>query len=98
VDANFSRLAMNYPTFGWKNTGPRFILRSTQRRLEIGPGDAAGSGHHRWQMRVRVSICPVARAVGLRPNGAMDYFFIIGLCRISTHVVAAQSTLRLKGR
>ncbi len=75
VEANFSRLAMNYANVRLENTGPvRF--RSTKNSLEIEPVTLRGTDTN-LQISGSVQFAG-RRAVGLRLNGALDLRLISG--------------------
>src|SRR6266446_334559 len=75
VDANFSRLAMNYANVRLENTGP-VHFRSTKDSLEIDPVTLRGVDTN-LQIAGLVQFAG-RRAVGLRLNGAMDVRLISG--------------------
>src|SRR6266403_456838 len=75
VDANFSRLAMNYANVRLENTGP-VHFRSTKDSLEIDPVTLRGVDTN-LQIAGSVQFAG-RRAVGLRINGAMDLRLISG--------------------
>ena len=75
VDANFSRLAMNYANVRLENTGP-VHLRSTKDSLEIDPVTLKGVDTN-LQIAGSVQFAG-RRAVGLRLNGALDLRLITG--------------------
>jgi len=75
VDANFSRLAMNYSNVRLENTGP-VHLRSTKDSLEIDPVTLRGADTN-LQIAGSVQFAG-RRAVGLRLNGALDLRLLTG--------------------
>ncbi|OLD15471.1 MAG: hypothetical protein AUI91_15920 [Acidobacteria bacterium 13_1_40CM_3_56_11] len=75
VDANFSRLAMNYANVRLENTGP-VHFRSTKNSLEIDPVTLRGADTN-LQIAGSVQFA-VRRAVGLRLNGALDLRLLSG--------------------
>jgi translocation and assembly module TamB len=75
VDANLSRLAMNYANVRLENTGP-VHFRSTKDSLEIDPVTLRGVDTN-LQIAGSVQFAG-RRAVGLRLNGAMDLRLISG--------------------
>jgi translocation and assembly module TamB len=75
VDANFSRLAMNYANVKLENVGP-VHLRSTKDSLEIEPATLRGADTN-LQIAGSVQFAG-RRAVGLRLNGALDLRLISG--------------------
>ncbi len=75
VDANFSRLAMNYANVKLENTGP-VHLRSTKTSLEIDPVTLKGADTN-LQIGGSVQFAG-RRSVGLRLNGALDLRLISG--------------------
>jgi len=75
VDANFSRLAMNYANVRLENSGP-VRLRSTKDSLEIEPVTLRGADTN---LQVAGSVQFAGhRAIGLRLNGALDLRLISG--------------------
>jgi translocation and assembly module TamB len=75
VDANFSRLAMNYANVRLENTGP-VHFRSTKNSLEIDPVTLRGTDTN-LQIAGSVQFAG-RRAVGLRLNGALDLRLLSG--------------------
>jgi translocation and assembly module TamB len=75
VDANLSRLAMNYANVRLENTGP-VHFRSTKDSLEIEPVTLRGADTN-LQIAGSVQFAG-RRAVGLRLNGALDLRLISG--------------------
>jgi translocation and assembly module TamB len=75
VDANFSRLAMNYANVRLENTGP-VHLRSTTDSLEIDPVTLRGADTN-LQIAGSVQFAG-RRTVGLRLNGDLDLRLITG--------------------
>ncbi len=75
VDANLSRLAMNYANVRLENTGP-VHFRSTKDSLEIDPVTLRGADTN-LQIAGSVQFAG-RRAVGLRLNGALDLRLITG--------------------
>ena len=75
VDANFSRLAMNYANVKLENTSP-VHLRSTKTSLEIDPVTLKGADTN-LQIGGSVQFAG-RRSVGLRLNGALDLRLITG--------------------
>ena len=69
VDANFSRLALNYENVRLENTGP-VHLRSSKEMLEIDPVTLRGADTN-FQIAGSVQFS-AKRAVNLRLNGALD--------------------------
>ena len=75
VDANLSRLAMNYANVRLENTGP-VHFRSTKNSLEIDPVTLKGA---ETNLQIAGSVqFAVRRNVGLRLNGALDLRLISG--------------------
>ena len=75
VDANLSRLAMNYANVRLENTGP-VHFRSTKDSLEIDPVTLRGTDTN-LQIAGSVQFAG-RRTVGLRLNGALDLRLISG--------------------
>jgi translocation and assembly module TamB len=75
VDANLSRLAMNYANVRLENTGP-VHFRSTKDSLEINPVTLRGTDTN-LQIAGSVQFAG-RRTVGLRLNGALDLRLISG--------------------
>jgi translocation and assembly module TamB len=75
VDANLSRLAMNYANVRLENTGP-VHFRSTKNSLEIDPVTLRGTDTN-LQIAGSVQFAG-RRTVGLRLNGALDLRLIKG--------------------
>ncbi len=75
VDANLSRLAMNYANVRLENTGP-VHFRSTKNSLEIDPVTLRGADTN-LQIAGSVQFAG-RRAVGLRLNGALDLRLLTG--------------------
>lgn len=75
VEANFSRLAMNYANVRLENTGP-VHFRSSKDSLEIDPVTLRGTDTN-LQISGAVQFAG-RRAVGLRLNGALDLRLISG--------------------
>ena len=75
VEANFSRLAMNYANVRLENAGP-VHFRSTKDSLEIDPVTLRGADTN-LQISGSVQFAG-RRTVGLRLNGAMDLRLISG--------------------
>jgi translocation and assembly module TamB len=75
VDANLSRLAMNYANVRLENTGP-VQFRSTKDSLEIDPVTLRGTDTN-LQIAGSVQFAG-RRTVGLRLNGALDLRLISG--------------------
>src|SRR5436309_3088714 len=75
VDANFSRLTMNYANVRLENTGP-VHFRSTKDSLEINPVTLRGTDTN-LQIAGSVQFAG-RRTVGLRLNGALDLRLISG--------------------
>src|SRR5467141_3892768 len=75
VDANFSRLAMNYANVRLENTG-RVHFRSTKNSLEIDPVTLRGTDTN-LQIAGSVQFAG-RRAVSLRLNGALDLRLLSG--------------------
>src|SRR5712692_3889976 len=75
VDANLSRLAMNYANVRLENTGP-VHFRSTKDSLEIDPVTLRGADTN-LQIAGSVQFAG-RRTVGLRLNGALDLRLISG--------------------
>jgi translocation and assembly module TamB len=75
VDANFSRLAMNYANVRLENTGP-VHFRSTKNSLEIDPVTLRGTDTN-LQIAGSVQFAG-RRAVSLRLNGALDLRLLSG--------------------
>jgi translocation and assembly module TamB len=75
VDANLSRLAMNYENVRLENTGP-VHFRSTKDSLEIDPVTLRGTDTN-LQISGSVQFAG-RRTVGLRLNGALDLRLISG--------------------
>jgi translocation and assembly module TamB len=75
VDANLSRLAMNYANVRLENTGP-IHFRSTKDSLEIEPATLKGTDTN-LQIAGSVQFAG-RRTVGLRLNGALDLRLIRG--------------------
>src|SRR5206468_10007167 len=75
VDANFSRLTMNYANVRLENTGP-VHFRSTKDSLEINPVTLRGTDTN-LQIAGSVQFAG-ERTVGLRLNGALDLRLISG--------------------
>src|SRR5204863_8515716 len=69
VDANFSRLTMNYANVRLADTGP-VLFRSTKDSLEINPVTLPGTDTN-LQIAGSVQFAG-RRTVGLRLNGALD--------------------------
>ena len=75
VDANFSRLAMNYANVRLENTGP-VHLRSSTDNLEIDPVTLRGADTN---LQIAGSVqFGGRRTVGLRLNGALDLRLLSG--------------------
>jgi len=75
VDANLSRLAMNYVNVRLENAGP-VHLRSTKNSLEIDPVTLQGADTN---LQIAGSVQFAGhRSVGLRLNGALDLRLITG--------------------
>src|SRR4029077_8779259 len=78
VDANLSRLAMNYSNVHLENTGP-VHFRSTKDSLEIEPATLKGTDTN-LQIAGSVQFAG-RRTVGLRLNGALDLRLIRGFVK-----------------
>ncbi len=76
VDANFSRLALNYENVRLENAGPVHV-RSSKETLEIEPATLRGTDTN-FQIGGAVQFSG-KRAVSLRLNGALDLRLIGGL-------------------
>jgi translocation and assembly module TamB len=75
VDANLSRLAMNYANVRLENTGP-VHFRSTKDSLEIDPVTLRGTDTN---LQIAGSVLFAGRrTVGLRLNGALDLRLLTG--------------------
>jgi len=94
VDANLSRLAMNYENVRLENAGPG-SLSFDERQSGDRPGNAARNRHQSADFGL--SAVRRAPTVGLRLNGALDLRLITGFVPNLDARGPAQSTLLSKG-